>query len=331
MRHTDCGDGERIFGFCSDGKNQMKFSTPASHRPLSLECAKLDVIVNIYDNSSSKSPLPIVRIKLFLRVDDGIRQVALRLLERQHLFFDGVPGLRANRTSWPMPLASSRIAASLTCFAGSSAWDTDAASALAAKPRCNLFSLTKSCGISLRPASWVIEWFPGRGAIGPFPPVKECSAVVLLAFLIIVCGSLAASGYIIQRKPDARQLFDRLAPYQGVMGVILVLWSVWSLFDSLKYFTGETGRTVRRLAAAGLISSGKFTFAAWSEMTTGIVGVLLGFLLAYALISKYALSKNAAAAERGAVVQAKLVGIQIPLGAAGIVCGLLLIVAKFNL
>jgi hypothetical protein len=148
---------------------------------------------------------------------------------------------------------------------------------------------------------------------------------------MIVCGALAASGFIIQRKPDARELFDKLAPYQGTMGVILVLWSTWSLFDALRYFTGETGRTVRRLAAAGLLNAGKFSFAAWTEMISGFVGVTLGFLLAYALINKYALSRSAAAAERGAVVQSKLVSIQAPLGAAGIVCGVLLMIAKINL
>jgi hypothetical protein len=155
--------------------------------------------------------------------------------------------------------------------------------------------------------------------------------VILLAILIIVCGALAASGYIIKRKPDAQQLLNKIAPYQGILGACLALWSIWSLIDGLRFLLGDAGKAVRALADMGLASTGKITFAVWMEIITGGIGIALGFLLAYGLISKYALSQNAAAAERGAAVQAKLVGIQIPLGAAGIVCGVLLFIARIIL
>lgn len=147
--------------------------------------------------------------------------------------------------------------------------------------------------------------------------------MILLALLIIVCGALAASALIIKQKPNAKELLDKLAPYQGVMGAILVLLSLWSIIDGFRAF-----RAVSTLASFG-VATGKYTFAIWTEIACGVVGTLLGFLLAYTLFQKYALSKNPTAAEKGAALQAKLVGVQIPLGAAGAACGALLLVARF--
>ena len=51
----------------------------------------------------------------------------------------------------------------------------------------------------------------------------------------------------------------------------------------------------------------------------------IGFLLAFGLISKYALSKNQAAMAKGQAIRTKLVKIQAPLGLFAIVMGLLYI------
>ena len=144
----------------------------------------------------------------------------------------------------------------------------------------------------------------------------------LLAVLIIVCGALAASALIIKQKPNAKELLDKLVPFQGGMGAVLVLLSVWAVID---FFRARSA--LATLSSFG-VATGKYTFAIWAEIACGLVGIGLGFLLAYGLFSKYALSKNAVAAEKGAALQARLVGIQIPLGAAGAVCGALLLVAR---
>ena len=146
--------------------------------------------------------------------------------------------------------------------------------------------------------------------------------MILLALLIIVCGALAASALVIKHKPNAKELLDKLAPYQGGLGAVLVFLSLWSIIDGFRAM-----HTISVLSSVGA-STGKFTFAIWTEIACGVVGIFLGFLLAYGLFNQYALSKNPAAAEKGAALQAKLVGVQIPLGAAGAACGALLLVAR---
>lgn len=53
---------------------------------------------------------------------------------------------------------------------------------------------------------------------------------------LIVLGVLAVPGLIIAKRPDAKQLIDKLAPYQGWIGAISVLWGVWGLIWWLGMF-----------------------------------------------------------------------------------------------
>ena len=146
--------------------------------------------------------------------------------------------------------------------------------------------------------------------------------MILLALLIIACGAIAASAFIVKKQPNAQEVFNKVVPYQGIMGAVLGLWSIWTLIDGFRGLSA-----LSRLAAFG-ISTGKYSFAIWMQIISSALGIGLGFLLAYGLVNKYVLSGNAAATEKGAQMQAKLVGIQVPLGGAGIVCGILLIIAR---
>ena len=46
---------------------------------------------------------------------------------------------------------------------------------------------------------------------------------------LALLGVLAVPSLIIDRKPDARQLFDKMAPHQGWIGAISVLWGAWMI------------------------------------------------------------------------------------------------------
>lgn len=50
---------------------------------------------------------------------------------------------------------------------------------------------------------------------------------------LAVLGILGASNLIIARKPDARALIAKLAPYQGWMGAVSALWGVWGIISSV--------------------------------------------------------------------------------------------------
>lgn len=136
---------------------------------------------------------------------------------------------------------------------------------------------------------------------------------IITAVLLIVCGIVAASALIVQKKPNVQELLNKLAPYQGFIGLIVGIWGVWMIIFCMIHISALPHRPVVWIVL----------------LATGATEVLLGFLLGYSLIAKYALSGNVEAQARGNAMQARLVAIQIPLGLAGIGLGVLLLILHF--
>ncbi|MBN1942127.1 MAG: hypothetical protein JW849_02425 [Phycisphaerae bacterium] len=130
---------------------------------------------------------------------------------------------------------------------------------------------------------------------------------IISALLLIACGVLAAAGVIVKKKPEAKELIEKMTPYQGVGGVVLLIWGLISL--------------IRLLLNAGILLD---LIPGWfvTYLLVCLVSIALGFLLGFSLISKYVLSKNEQAVQKGEQLRAKLAKIQEPLGIAGIVLGL---------
>ena len=61
-------------------------------------------------------------------------------------------------------------------------------------------------------------------------------------------------------------------------------------------------------------------------MIPSIIAVIVGFLLAYSLISKYLLEKNETAKQKGQQLRAKLIKYQVPSGVILVILGILSIV-----
>jgi hypothetical protein len=59
----------------------------------------------------------------------------------------------------------------------------------------------------------------------------------LNAVIVILGGILAVSGLIIANKPDAKQIIDKLTPYQALIGVAMIALSVISFFRLLGVLT----------------------------------------------------------------------------------------------
>jgi hypothetical protein len=130
------------------------------------------------------------------------------------------------------------------------------------------------------------------------------------AIITILGGLLAASGFIIKKRPDAKQMIDKLAPYQGWIGVTMFLWGIKEIFSVLTSMT--------------LLSVAPLRWIFWT--LSGVSDLLVGFLLGFGLITHYALSKNEQARQKGAEIREKLVGIQAPLGLVTIALGAIYLV-----
>ena len=50
---------------------------------------------------------------------------------------------------------------------------------------------------------------------------------------LIVLGVLGASSLIIAKRPDAKEMIGKLAPYQGWIGVVSAFWGAWGIISSI--------------------------------------------------------------------------------------------------
>ncbi len=130
---------------------------------------------------------------------------------------------------------------------------------------------------------------------------------IITVAVLLAGGLLGAADLIVAKKPNAKELIDRLTPYQGSIGVVLVIWGVIDL--------------IRIVPSLGALSSAGIWMVIW--ILTPLTELGLGFLLGYGLISKYALSKNPQALEKGQQLRAKLTVYQGPLGLTAIALAIL--------
>lgn len=124
---------------------------------------------------------------------------------------------------------------------------------------------------------------------------------MVTVLVLLAGGLLGASNIVIRRRPDAKELIDKLLPYQGIIGIVMLLWG---LHDVVYVF---------RLL--GVLSS--FFWLVFLVAT--LTQLCLGFLLGYGLIIKYVVGNNPQAIEKTERVRVKLVTYQGPLGVTAIV------------
>src|SRR5690349_19907809 len=105
----------------------------------------------------------------------------------------------------------------------------------------------------------------------------------MLGGIITICGGiLASSSYIISKKPNAKQLIDKLVPYQNWIGVALFAWGVLEVLAVISIL--------------GLISTDLFGWL--FRFLAGLADLSVGFILGFPLLSKYTLSKNEVAQKK---------------------------------
>lgn len=128
----------------------------------------------------------------------------------------------------------------------------------------------------------------------------------MLAGLITIAGGiLAASSLIIARRPDAKNLIDKLTPYQGWIGIVMFFWGAWGTLDCVRH-----------------ISFLKLVPLRWTFWTlSSVADLVVGFLLGFSLITKYVLSGSSSALARGQAIRGKLAGYQGTFGLIAIVLG----------
>ncbi len=130
----------------------------------------------------------------------------------------------------------------------------------------------------------------------------------ILPLLLVAAGILAASALIVAKKPDAKQLIDKLAPYQATMGVALLVWCIYNMFVHI-------GISWMMLILKAWPIGG---IALWGGLVSGI---LLGILFGMPMVAKM----SASGAAKGEQMAKKMAPFQVIIGLIAIVSGLMLL------
>lgn len=127
---------------------------------------------------------------------------------------------------------------------------------------------------------------------------------LLTGVWLAVLGVLGASSLIIARKPEAKELIGKLAPYQGWIGAISALWGAWWVLNAVLNI--------------GLLPVAPIAWILW--LATGAVMLLLGFLLGIGIIKHFVKDEKAHA--KADQMLARLAPYQGTLGLVAIGLGL---------
>src|SRR5579871_4668027 len=100
----------------------------------------------------------------------------------------------------------------------------------------------------------------------------------------VLGGILALSSLFVTKAPNAKEKLEKLAKYQGWIGLTMFGWGVWEL--------------IQCVLGLGLLGSHPLFWIFWLAMGVADFGV--GMILGFGLISTYAFRGNAQAIEKGA-------------------------------
>jgi len=131
---------------------------------------------------------------------------------------------------------------------------------------------------------------------------------IITSLILLAGGLLGAANLLIAKRPNARELIDKLVPFAGIIGIIMLLWGLRDLFYVL--------RSISHISHLG-----GFWWVIF--LVTTLTELALGFLLGYGPIIKYVLGSSPAAVEKAERVRTKLAVYQGPLGLTAIVLAII--------
>jgi hypothetical protein len=138
---------------------------------------------------------------------------------------------------------------------------------------------------------------------------------ILNALLLIVGGVIALSGLIVANQPNARQVIEKLLPFQALIGVGLLVIGALNLLRVL----GSLITAIRISPLFGM-----------SILAMVVSSILLGFLFGMGQIAKW-MPGHASAEAKGRELVQKLLPFQMILGLLGIGASLIYLAYRFGL
>lgn len=130
---------------------------------------------------------------------------------------------------------------------------------------------------------------------------------------LILLSIIAVPSLILSKKPNAKELLEKVEPYQGWIGLVFCILGVWGIVSAVL--------NLNWLASAPVW---------WSTLLAGsIVQAGLGFMLGYGLANRLFLSKSPEAQRKAEELRGKIAPKQGRLGILGLGLGVWVLVASF--
>ncbi len=136
---------------------------------------------------------------------------------------------------------------------------------------------------------------------------------MIYGITLVLLSIIAVPSLVLSKKPNAKELLEKIEPYQGWIGLVFCFWGVWGIITSI-------------------LNIGWLTTAPiwWITLLAGsVVEATLGFMLGFGLMNKLFLGKNEKAKEKAAEIRSKIAPKQGKLGILGIIVGVWMIIASF--
>ena len=136
---------------------------------------------------------------------------------------------------------------------------------------------------------------------------------MIYGITLVLLSIVAVPSLVLSKKPNAKELLEKIEPYQGWIGLVFCIWGVWGI-------------------VTGILNIGWLTHAPiwWATFMAGsLVEAVLGFMLGFGLMNRLFLSKNPDALEKAAVLRKKIAPKQGKIGILGVFVGIWMIVASF--
>jgi hypothetical protein len=138
---------------------------------------------------------------------------------------------------------------------------------------------------------------------------------LIAPILLILGGILAISNLIVAKKPEARQMIDKLLPYQAGIGIALLVIGLWNLLRSLSSIFD----IMKFMPLLGI-----------TVLAMIVCSILLGFMFGMPQIAKW-MPGNNNAEQKGMELSKKLAPYQVILGLIGIGSALIFLLYRFHI
>jgi hypothetical protein len=136
------------------------------------------------------------------------------------------------------------------------------------------------------------------------------------ALALIVGGILSVSGLIVAKKPNAKELIDKLVPFQALIGVGLLALGVVNLLRWLGHHVFDLIKITPMYGA--------------TMLSMVVTSILLGFMFGMPQIAQW-LPGNGVAEQKGMELSRQLAPFQGIIGLIGLATGLLVLLYQFHI